>query len=260
MMTTLGRTHKSFFSRFETFLGVIAPRGADVPQTFPNVTSEADLHRSMIEMIQRFRGEVYVDDGAIPASDLDVHGRHCSPYDEQSWHFFTFDPEMRVTSCLRLIPYTERIHLSDLRMDEVVNRLSPAEQARYRGAVGAFIDSAFGARLGLAESGAWAIHKDMRRSSKAIVLAASGWSLGQLLGDYLCVSSSTTRHHVVDILRRLGAFPLEFEGQPLPPFFDSHYQCEMQLMGFDSRRPASEFAQTVQDIKEYLQNALILVP
>jgi hypothetical protein len=256
-MKTVGRTHRSFFTRFDTFLGVIAPQGAAVPAVFRNVSSEPDLYRSMIELIQEFRGDVYLQDGAIPASDLDTEGRHRSAYDERSWHFFTFDPEMHVTSCLRLIPYTARVHATDLRLNEVIERMPPALQDKYRSAVDQFIERA---QLGLAESGGWAIRKDLRTSSKAMVLAASGWSLGQLLGDYLCLSSSTTRHHTVDLLLRLGAFALEDQGCPLPTFFDSHYQCELQILGFDSRHPAEEFARTVEDIKEFLRTALILVP
>jgi len=258
-MTTTGRAHKSFFTRFDTFLGVIAPRSQNVPPCCPNVAPEPDLYESLIRLIQQFRGAVYVEDEAMPASELDPDGRHISPFDHDAWHLFTLDKDMCVKSCLRLIPYQGQVPVDHFRSHEVISRMDAPARTAYEGAVCAIVEQAMAEGLGLAESGGWAIHRDLRTSSKALVLAAAAWSLGRLLGNYLCLSTSTVRHHTVEMLLRLGAFPLCYQGLELPAFYDPYHKCEMRLLGFDTRRPAADLEETVVDIEGFLRNALILV-
>jgi hypothetical protein len=239
---------------------VVAPRNHNVRPFFPNLAPEPDLYESIIRQIQVFRGTVYVEDEAIPASDLDPEGRHFSPFDHDAWHLFTLDKEMCIKSCLRLIPYTGRVALDQFRFSETIARIEAPARNAYEGAVSEHVDRALAANLGLAESGGWAIHKELRTSSKALVLAAAAWSLGRLLGNYLGLSTSTVRHHTVDMLLRLGAFPLSYQGVELPAFYDPYHKCEMRLLGFDTRKPAADLEQTVRDIEGFLRNALVFVP
>lgn len=66
-------------------LSVVAPRSsATVPGRFRTVVSDRDRRELTLSRVQRFRGRVYLDDGAIPADALDSDGRHRSAVDECS--------------------------------------------------------------------------------------------------------------------------------------------------------------------------------
>src|SRR5437016_2834033 len=67
---------------------VIPPRGAAVPRFFRHPHVNSDSYCSMLGAIQRFRGQVYLEDASVTAQELTGDGRHVIPIDEQSWHIW----------------------------------------------------------------------------------------------------------------------------------------------------------------------------
>ena len=48
------------------------------------------------------------------------------------------------------------------------------------------------------------------------------------------------------------------EGQPLPPYYDSAYRCEMEIVRFDSRLPNPKYQVLVNQLKAQLAVAPVL--
>jgi hypothetical protein len=89
-----------------------------------------------------------------------------------------------------------------------------------------------------------------------MVLAAYG--MARLFGGALGVSTVTTRHGSSSILRRIGGSPLVSRGSELPPYFDQHYNCEMEILRFDSERPNPRYQSWIDDCRTYLQTAPVI--
>jgi hypothetical protein len=74
------------------------------------------------------------------------------------------------------------------------------------------------------------------------------------MGGCLGISMATHRNGSAAILRRIGGTPLEWDGQPLPAYYDAHYKCEMEMIRFDSRVPAEKYRQPVEIIHSQIAN------
>jgi hypothetical protein len=254
------RARKSLFPRLgDVFLGVVAPQSGKLPATFVNVCPDAALHAALIDEIQRFRGQVYFADGAIPGSALDEQGRHWASVDRESWHLILLDRSGEVCGCMRAIPHPSGGQRSELNLREVIARLGEGAD-RYAGAAKAFLANAHRVGRGVLEWGGWAVAEGSRNSARAAILALASWSLSQVLGGCLGVSVAARRNQSADILRRLGGFALANEQGPLPGFYDPYHRCELELLGFDCYHPAAEYEPTVQDIREFLRHALVVAP
>jgi hypothetical protein len=77
-------------------LVVLAPSGS-VPKFFRNVPS-GSAYDDLLEELQRLRGQVYLEDGAIVEEQLD-NGRHRTPEDDRAWHLLIIS-EHRVVACV----------------------------------------------------------------------------------------------------------------------------------------------------------------
>ena len=44
----------------------------------------------------------------------------------------------------------------------------------------------------------------------------------------------------------------------MPPYYDPHYRCEMELLTFDSRRPNERYANLIEFLKEKLSNVSVV--
>src|SRR5947208_7692331 len=97
-------------TRTQTQFVVLPPSKLRVPGIFRNVKVSNRRHDELFAEMQRFRGSVYVEDGAIANSDLTSDGRHRMSIDEDSWHVLSLDSDGRVVACLR---YLDETHASD---------------------------------------------------------------------------------------------------------------------------------------------------
>ena len=204
--------------------------------------------------MQRFRAGIYLADGAIHSSDLTADGRHHTPVDEDCWHVISLDPGGRVCACLR---YLEESHASCF--DDLWVRHAAAARsemgAALRRAVEGEIALARRQGLGFGEVGGWAVDEKYRRTSEPLRIILAMYGLLELLGGCLGVATATWRHSSAAILRRIGLTTLEADGAELPPYFDSRYDCQMELLRFDSRLANPRYRESVYELAAGLKTA-----
>ena len=79
---------------------MLAPPQALANPHFENVDIDPGLHRHLVRSMQRLRGRVYLEDGAISERELSADGRHQTPEDDRSWHLLLLDAEQRLSDAL----------------------------------------------------------------------------------------------------------------------------------------------------------------
>jgi hypothetical protein len=241
----------------DTRLHLLAPPNGSIPDAFSKITANRRRHAELLRDIQRLRGSVYLDDGAITKQQLSSDGRHRTPEDEKSWHLVVVDEDQRVTGCIWYLEH-ERPALERLR----VNHCPLAHSAEWRHALRSAVeaDIAQTRREGIryAEVGGWAVAPGSRGTSEGLLLALGAYSLSQLTGGALVITTATARHCSSTMLRRIGGSLLEGNGCTLPAYYDPRYKCDMELLRFDSRRPSTRYAGLIESLKYSLSNAQVI--
>jgi hypothetical protein len=241
----------------EMQLAVLPPRGATVPHLFAGVESNPSLYFSFLANIQRFRGSVYLADGAVLPHELTEDGRHWLAIDEKSWHVVALDAKQEVCGCLRFLEETAASRFDELwvRNAALTRRDSGAS---FRHAVEAEMMRARLERVRFGEVGGWAISKDRRRGMDALRVLLATYGLLELLGGCIGVATATTRHGSAEILRRVGLDHLAADGAALPPYYDPQYDCEMEVLRFDSRRANPKFTGWIHELSMYLRTVPVV--
>ena len=255
MLKLLERTAASLDQR----LILLAPT-ADVPEFFKNVEHDASNHRRLVREMQKLRGKVYLDDGALARTQLTVDGLHETAEDQKSWHLLMVDNRRRVTGCAWYLEHPSSVDVDDLR----VRHTPLARSAEWRGKLWKGVQSelrrARREQVRYAEVGGWAVAEHSRCTSEGLVLALAGYSLGRICGDCLGITTATVRHCSSSILRRIGGAPLAADGAPVPSYYDPRYGCEMEILRFDSRRPHPKFNNLIERLRERMASVSILAP
>lgn len=239
-------------------LVLLAPADTSVPKHFMNVTVDPVRHDRLVGEMQRLRGEIYLQDGAVGRHQLTEDGRHHTPEDERSWHLLMLDRQRQVSSCAWYMEHDETARFEHLRV-----RNSPLAQAEgwsdtlWR-AVESELERARREGLRYAEVGGWAVAKKSRCTSEGLLLALAAYSLGRTLGGALGLTTATVRHSSSAILRRLGGSLLELGGSTVPPYFDPRYNCQMELLRFDSRRPNAKYGGLIELLGTKLANVTVI--
>jgi hypothetical protein len=92
------------------------------------------------------------------------------------------------------------------------------------------------------------------------MLALAAYGLCKILGGALGITTANVTHASSSILRRLGGSYLEYEGKVMPAYFDPRYNTMIELLRFDSRRPADKFGAMIEHLKARLVNVQVLAP
>jgi hypothetical protein len=234
---------------------LLAPEDESLGDFRGSLTVSRDLHSHILAEIQRFRGRMYLADGAIEARDLDAWGRHIQPADSKSWHLVVLGSLGRVLGCMRF-----RRHAGPVSWGQLGIRQAPIAECdkwggRFRASVNAELAAAVRAGFSYVEVGGWAIAKEIRGTLVALksVLATFAWS--QLLGGALGITTATERNESAGILRRLGGRRLTCDGEELPPYYDQRYRCHMEVLRFDSREPNARYAPMLDELREQVATA-----
>jgi hypothetical protein len=188
----------------------------------------------MLARLQRLRGSVYLEDGAIREKDLTSDGRHVSPADEHSWHVLTVEAGGVVRGCARYLAHDWDISFNRLTLRTSALAQDLAWGSRLRKAVESEIALARSRGLAYAEVGGWAIHSSIRSGTEAMRIALGTYALSRRLGGCIGITTATLRHHSATTLQRIGGSVLEYGGSPLPYYFDPQYGCEMAIIRFRS--------------------------
>jgi hypothetical protein len=240
-------------------LSLVMPCNIVINPAFHRVRTDSGEHQRLLAEVQRFRGRIALEENAISPWQLTSDGRHAQPADEHGIHLVSTDFAGRVVSCMRYLPHSNTTHWTELR----VFHTPLASDARWRPA----LEEAIGEELERArylgftyvEMGGWVIAKELRRSLEAARMVTTAYALARFLGGALGITTATTKHGSSSVLRRLGGSSLCAQGRELPPYYDPQYQCEMEILRFDSSRPGRRCAETIQHCEEALAQVPVIV-
>lgn len=243
---------------FKRSLVLLAPAQAPVPYAFTAAASDKEGYETLLGKMQRFRGAIYVQDGAIGREDLDSEGRHRLETDVHSWHVVALNGQGDVCGCSRYTSYDRSIDFKDLAVGRSALARSDIWGGKLRAAVEREKRVAAREETSFVEVGGWAISENLRRTTEALRIALSTYALAQCLGGCIGLTTATARHHSADVLRKIGGRPLVMEASELPPYFDPQYGCEMQVLRFDSAAPNPKFRRWIEQIKSDMTTTEVL--
>ena len=239
-------------------LVLLAPPEAPIPASFENVEVNASRHAKLVTDIQRLRGRIYLQDGAVEPHQLTDEGLHQTPEDERSWHLLMLNRLGQVAACVWYLDHDPSVSVERLRVRQCPLAHLPTWRDILWSAVEFELTRARLEGLGYAEVGGWAVAESSRCTSEGLVLALAGYSLGRVLGGTLGMTTATVRHCSSTILRRLGGSDLSVGGRRVPSYYDPRYKCEMELLRFDSRHPTSKYSALVELLKGKLAEVRVI--
>jgi len=247
MTKTLGRTLSSNGSKS---LLLLAPSAHSGMFGSPAITRFGDWnHERLLSKMQRFRGATYLKDGAITEASLDSEGRHRLDTDYHSWHVLMMSPHGEVWGCSRYSSYRIAEGFENLAVGRSALAQSDQWGPKLRAAVERERRNALREGCNFVEVGGWAIAENLRGTTEAIRIALATFALGHCLGGCIGLTTATARHSSATLLRRIGGRPLSVDNTELPKYFDPEYECEMEILRFDSAAPTPKFAPWVDQLK-----------
>lgn len=238
------------------FVLLAPPQVSSAP--FDQFIDDPSRHERLLAEAQTLRGRIYVRDGAIQPSELSTDGRHIQAADHLAWHLLTVDESERVTACIRYFAHAPGVAFSELSVSRSGVVRSPEFGPRVRDAIQAELDIARRRGFWYVELGGWAVCESLRCTTEAVRTLLTVYALSQLQGGALGLSCATTRHHSSSILRRVGGRPLKADGVEVPSYYDHHYGCEMELLGFDSLSPNERYAGWIGDCRRALREVPVV--
>jgi hypothetical protein len=237
---------------------LVAPSARAVSKMFRNV--EVDEYRCdrLIHDVQRFRGAIYLQDGAIQRDQLTADGRHETPEDTQAWHIVLLNKGQQVTASAIYHEHENTITPDDLR----VRNCPLAHQAEWRPRLWTAIKNELGrARreaLKYVELGGWAVAPESRRTSGPLTVALASYGFSRRDGGALGMTTATFRHCSAVILQRLGGSRFSVDGEALPPYYDPRYKCMMEMLRFDSREPNPKYVGLIDQLRDRLADVQVI--
>ena len=251
---------RSFGDLIPNELVLLAPAGRTIPGSFTRRSVDRNRHAHWLNEAQKVRGSVYLADGALQASQLTADGRHAQRSDYDSWHLLAVNGNGEVQGCARYRHLTGNVGFEDLGVRE--SWLAKCEQwgLSLRSAVESEIARAKQRGMAFSEVGGWAIVPEKRCTSEAVRIAMATYSLAQILGGCVGISTATERHRSSSILRRIGGRSLEHGGTELPSYYDPQYRCRMEVLRFDSSSPDASCSRWVEQLSKRLAEVSVVVP
>lgn len=237
---------------------LLAPPDTAIPEFFNRCEFDAARHRSIVRDVQRLRGSVYLEDGALDSRQLSADGLHLTPEDERSWHLVATDSRGRVSGCTWYREHDNTVYLHRLRLRNCPLARTDEWRDRLWKAVEREIADSRRDGLRYAEVGGWAVSAESRCRSEGLVLALAAYSLGRICGGAIGITTATVRHGSSSILCRIGGRPLQVDGWTMPPYYDDQYRCVMEILRFDSREPSVRFRPLVDRLHERLADVPVI--
>ena len=244
--------------RAQTRFVVLAPFKNSVSRIFRNIEYDNRWHADLLADMQRMRGKVYSDDGAIRPEELSSDGRHKLSIDEESWHVLALDAKDRVFACLRYLDENRASRFDDLWVRHAAITKSPQLGRSFRQAVEIEIENAHRLEMRFGEVGGWAAAPDYHGTIEPVRIILATYGLLGLLGGCAGLATATMRHGSAKILRRIGLSPLEHGGNELPSYYDPYYRCEMEVLRFDSRRPNPKYRGAIAELTSVLAESPVI--
>jgi hypothetical protein len=208
--------------------------------------------------MQRLRGRIYLEDGAIQPWEVNEDGRFVMQDDEQCWHLLLKDNEEHIIGCARYLVHPNTAPFQSLKLSQspIATHREWAEKIRL--AVLADLKQAREYGLSYVEISGWALSEEWRGTRAALDIVTGSYALAALWGGCLASCTATVRHGATSVLRRIGGASFEVSGEALPPYEDPRYGCTMELLRFDYRSPAPKFIPLIDELKIKLANTPLI--
>jgi len=239
---------------------LLAPSHIERPGTLSKAVSDSGAHARLLAEAQRLRGRLYLADGAIKPWQLTPDARHLQPADRSSFHLLSLDSGGHVAACTRYMQHSPSVKFSDLDLSRTPLATDSTSGPLLRNAVEGEMARARELNYGFVEMGGWAITEALRCSTEAVRMVVTIYALGRLMGGALGVSTATTRHGSSSILKRLGASSMVDGNDSAGTYFDSNFECEMELLRFNSDRPNAKYEEAIQRCQNILAQTTIIAP
>ena len=216
--------------------------------------TDESQYNFLLEEAQRLRGRVYLEDGAVNVGEVSHDGRLIHEHDEHSWQLVVMNDSGRVAGCARYVPHQNGVSFSELGVAQSALARSGSWGTRLRRAVEGERAKARSRGMAFAEVGGWALAEELRYSSAALDIFINVCALAKLCGGAMAITTATFRHRSSSILRRLGGRGLvnEDDGVELPPYYDPKYNCEMEILRFDTDSPNPKYAERIEACQDQL--------
>ena len=233
---------------WQTELVILPPARTPAPRVFQNTEWNRGRYVQMLAEMQRLRGSVYLRDGAIQPGALTPDGRHKLTIDDLSWHILLLDGDKRVSGCLRYLEENPASRFDELWIRQSALSRCPVWGKTFRRAVELEMTRALRRRRRFGAVGGWAVAEERRGTIDPLRMVLATCGLFRLLGGCIGLATATVRHGSAGILRRIGLAPLSVDGLELPPYWDPHYQCQMEALRFDSDLPSPKYARAIDEL------------
>ena len=232
---------------------LLAPPSSLHDGTFGFCQTDDFQYDSLLREAQRLRGRLYLQDGAVSTRSITNDGRLVHHQDEQSWHLLVMNDDGLIAGCARYIPYKDSVSFSELGVARSALAHSHPWGPKLRRAVEAQRAKALRRGLTFAEVGGWALTEELRYSTAALDIFLNVCALARLFGGAVAITTATFRHHSSSILRKLGGRTLvNDDGVELPSYYDPQYDCEMEVLQFDSDCPNPRYIDRIHECQRNL--------
>ena len=248
MLNLLDRT----IARASERIVFVAPSSDCVSDVFQHVEIDNNRHRDLVRDVQRMRGSIYLNDGAIQSHQLTADGRHQTPEDETSWHMVLLNREKKITASALYLEHDSNVAFEQLRARHCPLNQESEWRPTLVNSIEAELKKARREQLQFVELGGWAVSEETRGTSGALAFALAVYAFSRRAGGALGMTTATFRHCSATILKRLGGARFEVDGVTLPPYYDPRYRCMMEMLRFDSRRPNPKYVHLIDQVRETL--------
>jgi hypothetical protein len=237
---------------------LLAPKGADAHPAFRNAYCELDEHSEYLASMQRLRGRLYLEDGAIDASELSSDHRHIVPADVHSWHLLAVNRHGEISGFARYRPYSQSVSFNQLGVRHAALAQCDEWGHKLRASIESDIVGAFSRNLSYSEVGGWGLTEELRCTTAAIRIALATYALARIHGGSISIGTATLRHCSASILGRIGGRPISYRDVELPQYYDPQYKCMMRILRFDSEAPNPRYEAWIEAIREQLLDAHVV--
>lgn len=237
---------------------ILGPRVSTYEPGFAAYRENETLYQSKLDAVQRLRGRIYYEDGAIHENALDSQGRFHMSGDDEAWHLILTDLDNKVVACARYMVYSNTVPYRMLRISHSAIAQDPKWSTTLRCAVEADLRAARQRQLLYVEIGGWAVAQEWRKTKAALETAAGSYALGHLWGGTLGACTATVRHDSASILRRIGGSSLTAHGLTVPSYFDPRFGCVMELLRFDYVTPWPRIRPLIHEMRDRLSRTEVL--
>jgi hypothetical protein len=237
---------------------LLAPSAASAGEIFQNVDVDGRRHERFVRDVQKFRGGIYLKDGAIQSEQLSYDGLHQTPEDEKAWHMLLLDTKHQVKACALYLEHDSAVSFEELRVRRCPLAENEEWRLKLRKAIQAELARARRDRLDFVELGGWAVSEESRGTAGPLALALAVYGFSRRCGGALGMTTATHRHCSSTILKRLGGSRFEVDGATLPPYFDPRYRCMMEILRFDSRFPNPKYGHLIEEARKKVARVLVI--